>query len=771
MAGAAKAVNWLINTRVVSNIKWLVTSDKDDPLPEKPAHENLFSKPVAWLLGRQVLASVKWMLLYAAYQGRLDSRNWMRPRTYSFRRHKADEFWFDYLADSGDGQRAMYSIAYLCLSDLWTPGSVDEPPPIGSTVTFEKRKKQTFQLPRGEFLFVGGDTAYHIADYPTLAFRFQLPFHWAASDLGPDQFTEDARRPLFGIPGNHDYYDQIEGFHRQFRRPINAEDVPTDPAPNRPQRRPQLKIPGFKRVQDASYVAIRLPYDWWFWGLDVESGNMDTRQFEFLRNLNNREPPRKLIVATPEPTTFMGRYLDPDSDLSKVFQDLNLPRPFLEHPEPMPSGTCRLDIAGDIHRYARYWGSKSPTAPPDTPVNPNYTSVVSGLGGAVIHPWESRTQDVKEQVVYPKTSLSRVDVAQKLLNPFSLMAGGGLWLIGGLLAMIIHLGATFPQNTRAVVNGMLLSRLGIMSEHPRRLTAAFWRPADGAVTRLSSVGYVPFLKSVAILLSLLPLVAAIIFSTRYTKWLQQQAKKRPVLSWEYWPNWLCYSVGLLVPELVLWRYGSEPAYRVFVDILFTIVVVGLTAGLIYLAIGVGAKSLGKATQAGFLFLGTFHALLQLFPPLLLLRIGSRLSIFLVAVTTLIFAALGIWLVRNMASRWMLLNAWVAFGLIVLSLPVLFNNESARRPVGIAIPVFFLAAALIGIINVSVWFGWYLLVSLAFAGHNDEAAGAARIEKYKQFIRFRLTPETLTGYVVAIDEPKINGQDLTPRIVDVFTIHT
>jgi hypothetical protein len=26
-------------------------------------------------------------------------------------------------------------------------------------------------------------------------------------------------RPIFGIPGNHDYYDMLDGFRRQFREP------------------------------------------------------------------------------------------------------------------------------------------------------------------------------------------------------------------------------------------------------------------------------------------------------------------------------------------------------------------------------------------------------------------------------------------------------------------------------------------------------------------------------------------------------------------------
>ena len=37
----------------------------------------------------------------------------------------------------------------------------------------------TYQLPRGEFLFIGGDTAYHASDYMTLVNRIQHPFAYA----------------------------------------------------------------------------------------------------------------------------------------------------------------------------------------------------------------------------------------------------------------------------------------------------------------------------------------------------------------------------------------------------------------------------------------------------------------------------------------------------------------------------------------------------------------------------------------------------------------
>src|SRR5215216_3617238 len=116
-----------------------------------------FEAPVGWLLGRQLLRSLKGTLLYTTFGKKLDPRDWMEPRIFpsevraealhqwrvQFERkdhperddqeasktsqvqsdeefwQDKKEFWFDYIADTGDGSRATYNIAYLCLSDLF----------------------------------------------------------------------------------------------------------------------------------------------------------------------------------------------------------------------------------------------------------------------------------------------------------------------------------------------------------------------------------------------------------------------------------------------------------------------------------------------------------------------------------------------------------------------------------------------------------------------------------------------------------------------------
>ena len=63
------------------------------------------------------------------------------------------------------------------------------------------------------------------------------------------------------------------------------------------------------------------------------------------------------------------------------------------------------------------------------------------------------------------------------------------------------------------------------------------------------------------------------------------------------------------------------------------------------------------------------------------------------------------------------------------------------------------------------------MSLAFDGHNEQAGGAARIERFKEFIRVRLTADSLTAYVIAFDEPAMHGHELRAKVIDVFELRT
>jgi hypothetical protein len=76
----------------------------------------------------------------------------------------------------------------------------------------------------------------------------------------------------------------------------------------------------------------------------------------------------------------------------------------------------------------------------------------------------------------------------------------------------------------------------------------------------------------------------------------------------------------------------------------------------------------------------------------------------------------------------------------------------------------LAAAGVGLVVVTFQFGWYLLVGAAFGAHNNELGSAIRTTKFKQWIRFHVTKDKVTGYVLGVDDPLHQPQ---VKLVDVF----
>lgn len=62
-------------------------------IPPKPKPED-FAEPVAWLFGRQFIATFKCVLLYTAFKGKLDSRDWMKNEALANRFQ--NPFWWAY---------------------------------------------------------------------------------------------------------------------------------------------------------------------------------------------------------------------------------------------------------------------------------------------------------------------------------------------------------------------------------------------------------------------------------------------------------------------------------------------------------------------------------------------------------------------------------------------------------------------------------------------------------------------------------------------------
>jgi hypothetical protein len=266
-------------------------------------------------------------------------------------------FWIDYVADVGDGFEPTYTMAYLLAHD-----SLDV--------------RGAGNLRHGEILIMGGDQCYPQATREEYKRRLLQPFAWAFSTRAPD-------RRLFAIPGNHDWYDGLNSFDSLF---CSSRDRLSEGRGN--------VIGGWQCQQHRSYWAIRLPYNWWIWGADIQfSKYLDTPQVNYFEAMARQmQPGDNLIICLAEPSWMIADLHGQDEE-ENFFKITSIARARGAH--------IAAVIAGDWHNYNRYYAH-------DLDVH----FITSGGGGAFLHPthvlknnisvrWPERTE---EQVAEAYTS-------------------------------------------------------------------------------------------------------------------------------------------------------------------------------------------------------------------------------------------------------------------------------------------------------------------------------------------------------------------------------
>ncbi len=269
------------------------------------------------------------------------------------------DVWIDYVADTGDGFDATYSVASLMARRTLAvdhdgthghngPGTGPEDLPPGP-----------LHLPRGDVLVLGGDEVYPTATAANYENRLAGPFRAALP------WTVGDHPHLFALPGNHDWFDGLTGFLRLFGQ--------------------QRWVGGWRTTQRRSYFALKLPYRWWLWGMDIQSGQyVDDPQLKFFRSVVDRHarPGDRLILATCTPTWVTQR-TSPAANRNLAYVERSLLRP---HGIELVA-----NLAGDLHHYARY--SRLDPDPADLDDGGDETErygiphkITSGGGGAFLHP-------------------------------------------------------------------------------------------------------------------------------------------------------------------------------------------------------------------------------------------------------------------------------------------------------------------------------------------------------------------------------------------------
>ena len=267
------------------------------------------------------------------------------------------DFWFDYVADIGDGWNPTYAIARLLAEAELRPAGADAP------------------LPRGRLLIMGGDEVYPTAKREEYENRLLHPYDHAYRPDGDEarqRWPAEKRPDLFVLPGNHDWYDGLKIFFHFFcRRTIKRSgEAEVD--------RDGRLFGGRRTNQTRSYFALKLPGNWWLWGTDSQlDGYIDQPQIDFFQYVAEHwmEEGSRLILCTGTPDWQYVHEKGPESFASHSYLE-RLATDVVRRRHQL-----KLVLSGDSHHYVRYQEE-------------GRDYITCGGGGAFLHPTHKlRNQD------------------------------------------------------------------------------------------------------------------------------------------------------------------------------------------------------------------------------------------------------------------------------------------------------------------------------------------------------------------------------------------
>jgi len=308
------------------------------------------------------------------------------------------DLWIDFLADTGDDVSVSEAVGELFTTEYELP---------------DPEAPAKFLLaPRGDILLMGGDVAYPVATANEIHDRVVVPFNHALA-----RKRDGKRRVLLGIPGNHDWYDGLDGFARMFRRrsgELSPDAIEPSLTPARESRfehvvdfveqfvvggrvtkRKTLVLDGYVPLQHASYFGVPLAPGIDLFAVDRQLRSIDFRQRKYFSGWRSTHADRKLFVVLPDP---VYAFYEPSPTGVPMAQALELD---LEK-EP------HLVLSGDIHHYERRDVGAS-------------THVVAGGGGAFLHPARIPRRGIKApEMEWPGVEQSKVLLRQV---PWQIAAG------------------------------------------------------------------------------------------------------------------------------------------------------------------------------------------------------------------------------------------------------------------------------------------------------------------------------------------------------------
>lgn len=334
-------------------------------------------RAIAWFGFSAFWGHLRHLVASAIATENIDSRQWMIP--------EAPDVLLSHVLEVLGGERNATSLAGGMGGDVW----IDFVSDTGDDVTVSRVVAEIVareydvdgtKLPRGDILFLGGDLAYPVGTVREITRRLLDPWNAVLAAR-----ADGKTRVLLGVPGNHDWYDGLDGFARLCQAPCAFEDRDRDrtsaqgerpdgaPAEERGISHPvlawaeafargdqvkkpsALRLEGYVPVQRASYFRIPLAPAIDLFAVDRQLKRVDERQAAYFAIPGARAR----LVVVPDPARAWG--------------------------ETRPHGAATLEslgiamdksptllVAGDVHHYERSHESSS-------------VHVVAGGGGAFLH--------------------------------------------------------------------------------------------------------------------------------------------------------------------------------------------------------------------------------------------------------------------------------------------------------------------------------------------------------------------------------------------------
>src|SRR5262245_22233299 len=409
---------------------------------------------IRWFGMTALAGHLRHLLAATAASSNFDLRDWMRPTPAAVLLDRVGQvlgastsedtlserlgrdIWIDFVADTGDDYEVSVAVGRILFNE------------------YELSGEEQRILPRGDLLVFGGDTAYPLASANELERRLLSP--WNA--VLQEDANHDRNRVLLGIPGNHDWYDGLDGFCRLFRRSALADLAPaagSDRAASSTyssservegylkrqlhldeltesmrlaeeaieslrallqrstvKSRSRLGLRGYYSVQEASYWALPLAPGLDLWGVDRQLREADFRQRVFFSQRRAEAQPPRILFVAPDPALAYG---DPNEPGEKLLDacDLSLDSDRVFY------------LTGDIYHYERLVVGRS-------------LHVIAGGGGAFLHGsrFAQGSGAVPAEFVYPDRTHS---LQLALGMPIRLAAGTAGFLPHGLFALFAAL--------------------------------------------------------------------------------------------------------------------------------------------------------------------------------------------------------------------------------------------------------------------------------------------------------------------------------------------